>query len=523
MRVPCRPARLGSRHRKTDSKVVMHRRNMKANFVLAAGLLAACRASIVLAQSPGTFTTTGRMTTSRAGHTATLLPSGKVLVAGGVQEIAFGGLSLILATGELYDPSTGAFTAAGKMITPRASHSATLLPDGRVLIAGGNISSEGVTPSNGAEIYDPSTGTFVATGSMVGKHACHQATLLGTGKVLITGGTAPAAELYDPATGTFSTTGKYSSWPGDFNTCQAAVSTLRPDGKVLIVWEEPAPGAPARGGTAAEIYDPDSGTFTATGTTIALSHNDGLPTATLLMNGKVLVAGGATDGDLSRTAAELYDSATGTFSGTGNMITGHVSGTATLLPDGTVLLAGSWLWPGSLANAELYDPVKGGFTATGNMITPRGSGQTATLLNSGEVLVTGGSDLPARITPNAEIYHPVVLAPAPELFSLSGDGQKQGAILHAGTSRVVTATDPGVPGEVLEIYGTGLKDGSVIPPQVAIGGRLAEILYFGNAPGFTALSQVNVRVPSGVSPGHAVPVRLTYLGRSTNAVTIGVQ
>jgi hypothetical protein len=186
------------------------------------------------------------------------------------------------------------------------------------------------------------------------------------------------------------------------------------------------------------------------------------------------------------------------------------------------MMAGSFLFPGEIANAELYSPVTGAFTATGNMITSRGVGQTATLLNSGQVLVKGGYSPYPVITSNAQIYHPVVLVPVPQLFSLSRDGKGPGAILHSGTHQVVSPGNPAVAGEALEIYLTGLTDGSVVLPQLAIGGRMAEVLYFGNAPGF-ALNQVNVRVPSGAAPGSAVAVRLTYLGRPSNEVTVGVR
>ena len=112
--------------------------------------------------------------------------------------------------------------------------------------------------------------------------------------------------------------------------------------------------------------------------------------------------------------------------------------------------------------------------------------------------------------------------PAPVLLSASGDGSRQGAILHAGTSQVASSTNPAVIGEALEIYLTGLADGGVVPPQITIGDRVADILFFGKAPGFAGLNQVNVRVPA-TSPGPAVPVRLTYLGRLSNEVTIGLR
>ncbi|MGD1097039.1 MAG: kelch repeat-containing protein [Bryobacteraceae bacterium] len=465
-----------------------------------------------LAQSAGTFSATGSMTTARTWHTATLLANGKVLITGG--ELG----SNALITAELYDPDSGVFAPTGDMTAPRFWHTATLLPDGKVLVAGGSASSNAFIPMNSAEIYDPSTGTFAVTGNMIFGHVCQQANLLGNGKVLILGGSGangqvPYAELYDPATGTFAAAGTYASDTSGFNTCQGAVSTLLPDGRVLIVWEEDA----------AELYDPDAGTFTPTGKPIAQSYNDGLPTATLLMNGQVLVAGGADDGDLGGTSAELYDSGAGTFTATGNMITGHVLDTATLLPDGTVLIAGSFLYPGALANAELYSPATGTFTTTGNMITARGGGYQATLLNGGQVLVTGGFAPYPAITSSAEIYHPLALVPAPVLFSLPGDGRGQGAIWHATTGQVPSASNPAITGEALAMYTTSLAEGGVIPPQVAIGGRLAEILFFGDAPGYPGFNQVNIRVPCGIAPGSDVPVRLTYLGRSSNEVTIAVQ
>lgn len=132
----------------------------------------------------------------------------------------------------------------------------------------------------------------------------------------------------------------------------------------------------------------------------------------------------------------------------------------------------------------------------------------------------GGSGIS---TASAELYHPASVSAAPALFSMAGDGAGQGAIWHATTGQLASPQTPAAAGEILAMYVSGLAQGGAIPPQVAVGGRLAEILYFGDAPGYPGYFQVNFRMPPDIAPGSAVAVRLTYIGRASNEVTIGVQ
>jgi hypothetical protein len=485
---------------------------MKVSFVLPLLLVgAAGHASIAMAQSRGTFAPTGDMSIPRWGHSATLLPNGKVLIAGGSNQDPPG--IHAVASAELYDPAMGTFAPTGSLITARNGHSATLLPNGKVLIAGGSGDAS-------AELYDPSTGTFSATGSMTTVGVGTAARLLPDGRVFTLwiygseprgcgGPFAASAELYDPVASAFNCIG--IGFSGEYFPTSSL--TLLVDGRLLLTE------------IGADIYDPGRGSLSRLSFSLGSCPEQ---KATLLMNGKVLFAGGNDTDPEDCSVAELYDPSNGNFELTGSTSVARGEVSATLLPDGTVLVAGS-PWGKPLAGGELYDPDTGTFSNAGDMATDR-QYHTGTLLNDGTVLITGGihavSPCPAcsfMALPSAEIYRPPVLTPAPVLLSLSGDGRGQGAILHASTQQLVSADNPAVAGDALEIFLTGLNDGSVIPPQVAIGGRMAEILFFGKAPGFDGLNQVNVRVPTGVVPGPAVPVRLNYIGRPSNEVIVFVQ
>ncbi len=460
--------------------------------------IAASQSATAQTQSPGTFAATGSMVTARAGHSATLLLNGRVLIAGGDQT-AFPISQPI--TAELYDPAAGAFTATGKMTTSRTRHTATLLADGRVLIAGGS-------PDLSAEIYDPSRGTFEATGNMVASpYSWLQATtLLQDGRVFIAG--LPTAQIYDPVVGMFTATSPYAAPPPRY----METATALPDGRVLLTG-----GNDTSGWT--ELYDPRIDSFSIAGNMNTWGDVD---TATPLITGKVLFIGnGENDGEPAD--AEIFNPGGATFTRIGSASADHEYAATSLLPDGTVLVTGGQL-PGGNGHpvAELYTPATSAFSAAGNMITGRHE-HTATLLADGSVLLAGGFNVWPSATASAELYRPTSLGPSPLLFTISGKAKSQGAIWHSATGQIATPDNPALAGEALSMYTTTLLEGGVIPPQVAIGGRLAEILYFGDAPGYPGYNQVNFRVPSSIAPGPSVPGHLTYLSRSSNEVTIGVR
>jgi N-acetylneuraminic acid mutarotase len=334
------------------------------------------------------------MTTPRERHTATLLTDGRVLVAGGFQGRPHYGS---LASSEIYDPLSETWASTGSMGTSRIEHTATRLLDGRVLVAGGFRQEIGMTQVlSSAEIYDPASGTWAPTGSMGTARFEHTATLLPDGRVLVAGGfkagSIAGAEIYDPVSETWASTGSM----GAARTRHSA--SLLSDGRVLV-----AGGAqyhPRYASLAsAEIYDPVSETWASTG---SMGSARSAHTASHLADGRVLVVGGWNYGHGFLASAEIYDPASRTWSPTDSMAKHRDFHTATILADGTVLVVGGSNGRGVLATAEVYASASGTWASAGKMVNARYL-HTATPLLDGRVLVAGGNNPPVGYLASAEI------------------------------------------------------------------------------------------------------------------------
>jgi N-acetylneuraminic acid mutarotase len=335
------------------------------------------------------------MVSAHAFHSSTLLRDGQVLVAGGVVNDRLDGMVSDLA--ELYDPGTASWSATKPMTDVRWGHSATLLADGKVLVAGSYV--HGGDPLPSVELYDPTSGRWTAAERMHKGRGGHTATLLPDGRVLVAGGGAEetafeggprsaSAEVFDPQSGQWTTIASMSEARMGFT------ATLLPDGRVLVAGGD-------GGFAAAELFDPSTGKWTATGSMVEGRFGH---TATLLADGTVLVTGGCACSDPGALeSAELFDPATETWAATGSMRTARIFHTATLLADGGVLVVNDGLSNDGPGSAEVYDPQRGRWVATANPTRSR-FGYTATRLSDGNVLVAGDYHPDRQAT--AQVYDP---------------------------------------------------------------------------------------------------------------------
>jgi len=368
--------------------------------IIIAAVLVLAMNGVALAAS-GTWASAASVHTPRDGHTATLLPNGNVVVAGGENN------NQAMASTEVYSPTTGSWITSGNLNTARSNASAVLLPNGSILVAGGCVATclGGTTAS--AELYNSVSGAWSYSGRMVKSRTYFGMVLLAGGRVLVAGGctalnangcsgVTSAAEIYNPSTGKWTSTGSMNAARGNLT------ATLLLNGQVLVAGGINAAGNPL--GTA-ELYSPATGKWTLIGKMITARDEH---TATLLSNGNVLVAGGENAAGVTTNKTELYNPSTGKWTATGNLNTSRLEHTATILMNGNVLMAGGNNVTANtttvLSSAELYHPATGKWTNTGSMSVAR-VGHTATLLVSGRVIAASGSDANNDLT-SCESYTP---------------------------------------------------------------------------------------------------------------------
>jgi len=444
----------------------------------------------------GVLSPTGRMNLGRSSHTATLLSDGKVLVVSDYYGSAFG-------TSELYDPVTGNWTLTGKLTTPRYYHTATLLANGKVLVAGGGLPFEDCKAADSAELYDPATGQWSATGKLTARRANHTATLLLSGKVLVTGG---------------------------YSDCLQPNSVDLPD--------------------AADLYDPATGNWNATARLNTPRFGE---TATLLANGRVLIAGGS-DGTFpikSFTSAELFDSGAANVA---SVSAASLAAGGTLAPESIAVILGTNLatdiqtatslpLPAELvgvsvkvrdsAGAERPAPLF--FVSPGKIkyqVPP------ATINGLATVTITRGPSVVASgLVEIAQV--------APGLFSANSDGQ---GVASAFAWRIrtngaqqfepIARFDPAQNRYVAEpidlgpetdqvfliLYGTGIRFHSGLSGvSSSIGGESSEVTFAGAAPGFVGLDQINMRLPRSLAGRGEVSVSLSVDGKPANTVGVNIR
>jgi hypothetical protein len=343
----------------------------------------------------GSWSLVGSAATDRTFHTSTLLADGKVLTAGGETSIS-------IASSELYDPATGLWTNTGSLRFARRYHTTILLSNNKILAIGGDIGGYQRSTAT-CEIYDPATRVWTYRDNEYGQQPKqynlivrrwgHTATLLPNGKVLVAGGYRDypegylsSCEIYDPVSETWSNTGSLNT-ARDFHT-----ATLLPNGKVLVAGGYNGSQTNTTALSSCEIYDPATGIWSIGPSMLSVRLNFD---AIRLSNGNVLVAGGlqrATDPLSTIASCELYNSATGVWASTGSLSNTRWSLTLTVLQSGKVLAVGGKNGPNStpLSSCEIYDPATGIWSIGPSMSVGR-YGHSSTLLTTGKVLVVGGA------------------------------------------------------------------------------------------------------------------------------------